>query len=118
MGDFARTLSKLASCITVQLPRRVFQIAFAHNVVAIEDFSGLVARDAHGDFFRHAGPDQVAHSGPAKIVKQQPQISTLIFFFVELRAPSASLGPDRFASAVHADESALRSCRGVLNRFA
>jgi hypothetical protein len=54
MARFAQTLPKLALHIAVQLPRASFRSHFCHNVVAIEDFSGLVTRDAHDDFFRRA----------------------------------------------------------------
>src|ERR1700682_5036098 len=53
----------------IEPPRRVPQVAAAHDVVAFEHGTGLVAGQLHGHALRHAGPREAAHGGPTEVVR-------------------------------------------------
>src|SRR5712692_9600344 len=54
--------------VGIEPPRRVPQVAAAHDVVAFEHGPGLVAGQLHGHAFRYAGPHEGAHGGPPEVV--------------------------------------------------
>src|SRR5262245_33272241 len=53
-----------------QFPRHVLKVARAHDVIAVEDGSRLVPRDAHGNALDDAGVDYVPHSRAPEVMPQ------------------------------------------------
>jgi len=66
----------------MQLFRRIVQIAFVNNVVALEYAACLVPTDEHGDFLRDARANEIPDASASQIVEQP-----IDFGFLHSRCP-------------------------------
>ena len=67
----------------LNLPGCFRQVGLVHDVVAIEDASGRMARNGHGYFFRHASPGP--NRTPPKIVRIEPDVLVVCLTVLPLR---------------------------------
>src|SRR5215813_9418660 len=70
-------LSDCARDCARQAPRDVLEIAWAHDVVAVEDCAGLVPSHGHGNSLWHPRIDHVPHRGPPAVVTKHPRHARL-----------------------------------------
>jgi hypothetical protein len=61
----------------VELFRGLDEVAFAHDVVALEHRARLVSGHLHRDALRNAGAHQVAHGGPPQVVRNATRTTRL-----------------------------------------
>ena len=69
----------------LDLPGCLRQVGLVHDVVAIEDASGRMARNGHGYFFRHASPGHVPKRTPPEIVRIEPDVLVVGLAVLPLR---------------------------------
>jgi len=59
---------------------RLAEVAFAHNVVPVENGARFVAADLHCNGFGNASPHHVANSTPSQVMEQQTNVPRLVVF--------------------------------------
>jgi hypothetical protein len=79
---FREPLRRGAGGVGIEPPRRIAQVAAAHDVVPFEHRAGFVPCELHRHALGHAGPHEVANNGPTEVVRDasgtargQPRLS-------------------------------------------